>query len=1190
MTSTIEKYIGSELSAFILKLFKQTDAVNEFEFMLFKKRNRNLTLENYITFQKYFNNRIKYDNKCYINNTVNTLEIIYMPSDIIDIRCILEEKDITTYMKRFSLSNNHVKFSSLAKLWNRGDKNINFLKKEKTIENTVDILEFDIRARLSKENKLTKEDINMILNLDETNMNKIVYRYKQRTSLIVHKNADEICQIDLTLTKTNNDFKYLNNSIENYELEIEYGTKSKVNTEILTKMYNEMEILYKIVQQSNFIITNTEINFVLDEYYKLLSIDKRNSNTLDGRRAVSLEIQHLTEKLPNNYTVSDKADGERHFLVIINNEVYLISWNMHVRKTGIVLDKIHGDKYNGSIMDGEYVFLPKYGRYLFLIFDCLRNGHTDIRKIIKINDRLDNADDIIQNCFSLGNQKGFKSKFKYVDSKFDLTKYVALYEKDIELYMSSLNHDIEIEKKMPLIRKKYFVPCLGGKNWEIFSYSLMLWNSYTINPAIKCPYLLDGLIYHPLEQAYITNAKESSREEYKWKPPTQNSIDFYIEFQKDPKTGKILTLYDNSNDEYIRNKPYQICNLYVGQYGKNGRQPLLFKEEQDLHMAYLFLNNGKIRDLSGDSINDKTVVEFYYNNNIEVPVNFRWVPIRTRHDKTDGNYHTIADKVWRSIINPILISDFDELSKGNASYDNKINEMRSKIGHDIIVSSNKENVYYQQNNEMIKPMRNFHNWIKSCLIYTYCSNIYKSNKQLSILDLGMGRGGEINKYYYAKVDFVVGTDIDKETLLSANDGCLSRYNNEKKKRPNYPKMYFIHADSSAKLNYESQEQALKGMTVENKNLMLKFFSSDNKKILFDRINCMFSIHYSLKDQISWDNYKHNINTFLRNDGYFTFCTFEASKVVELIGSKDRYTHYYTTDKGEQKILFEIVKKYEDVKKDTIIGVGNAIDVFLPWISNEGRYMTEYLVDKNFIVKDLLESCNLELVDSDNFENQLNIHKDFLNNFAKYESKPDTHKYLDNVKNFYNKNEINEGCWIYNSLTRYYVFKKLNKNISGGKKDVMYDFSSSKQFYVPDMNDYDADFSFLNSIHQLVKHHKYIPKNVSPDELFSDLNINVKKDIDINDGYIRNFGKKLIIENEIDGEKLLVVDKINIFVVERDCNNYYDIDNYGNQKGKSIILMKEGGMYLPVYHIDNNKNIKGFFSSNNDLIKWMNDNI
>ena len=68
-------------------------------------------------------------------------------------------------------------------------------------------------------------------------------------------------------------------------------------------------------------------------------------------------------------------------------------------------------------------------------------------------------------------------------------------------------------------------------NVEIFAYANIMYKKYTESKEINCPYMLDGLIFQPSVQEYITNVKESKYLDYKWKPPFKNSIDFFIEFE-----------------------------------------------------------------------------------------------------------------------------------------------------------------------------------------------------------------------------------------------------------------------------------------------------------------------------------------------------------------------------------------------------------------------------------------------------------------------------------------------------------------------------------------------------------------------------------------------------------------------------------------------------------------------------------
>src|SRR6185503_3712996 len=126
------------------------------------------------------------------------------------------------------------------------------------------------------------------------------------------------------------------------------------------------------------------------------------------------------------------------------------------------------------------------------------------------------------------------------------------------------------------------------------------------------------------------------------------------------------------------------------------------------------------------------------------------------------------------------------------------------------------------------------------------------------------------------------------------NGAISRYNAFRKKKPNFPKMYFIQADARAILDYDSQVKSLSGMDDYNKKLLYQFFPTsgdESPKSLFDRIDCQFAMHYFLKDDLSWNNFKQNIKNHLRAGGYFVATTFDAREVIRLIGDKDFYTVY-----------------------------------------------------------------------------------------------------------------------------------------------------------------------------------------------------------------------------------------------------------------------------------------------------------
>ena len=70
---------------------------------------------------------------------------------------------------------------------------------------------------------------------------------------------------------------------------------------------------------------------------------------------------------------------------------------------------------------------------------------------------------------------------------------------------------------------------------------------------------------------------------------------------------------------------------------------------------------------------------------------------------------------------------------------------------------------------------------------------------------------------------------------SASNGAISRYNTQRRQKPNFPKMYFLQADARALLLYDEQLRALGTMNSQNRDLLNRFFSADpSKRIMYDR--------------------------------------------------------------------------------------------------------------------------------------------------------------------------------------------------------------------------------------------------------------------------------------------------------------------------------------------------------------------
>lgn len=1206
------KLIDEDTYKKINELLSTMKPGNEFEMVLYGYE-VHLSLEKYIQVLKYLNYISK--SKKYEVIHQDMLDVIYRESENTTYRITIDGiDDINRNIEQLHQYKSHTTFNVYLKKILEKASHMSIMKKIKDKENLVDYSDMNLRFRLSEENKVTKEETDKLTNLTYESIPDITFRLKQRISFYIHgtSKSDEFIKIDITTTKMSKYLNNVNNGIPNYELEIELGIDNKSKkSELLDRMLSEATVLLKIVQQSNHIISNSKTAEIISEYCRIGNLDPTKIQYIDARQPISLEVRYLTENLPNRYCVTDKADGDRNFLIIIKNNVYLISTNLNVKDIGIKLPA-NLSKYNDSILDGEYIFIPSKNRHLFMAFDCLFKGTEDMRKQANLFTRLHAADEIITNCFIFNEQKGFEIKdyeIKIKDNKaqneFNIENIVKFHNEQLKNYMDTLNKDMEKSKEYPLIRRKYFISVYGAKQWEIFRYSLLLWNKYTTDTTFKCPYILDGMIYQPLEQAYVSNARESKLSDYKWKPPEKNSIDFYIKFYRDRISKKIVTVYDNSNDAYVKNKSYKICHLYVGSHGKFGEEPVLFREDQGGYICHLFLGEGEneVVDIDGNLLSDGTVVEFYYNNDPEQDDKFRWIPIRTRYDKTEsvlrygrryGNYIDTANGVWRTIINPILVADFEDLAKGNNEktgnyyYDDKLNKLREKIGHAEIILSAKENVYFQKKTDLAAPMRKFDNIIKSNIIYTYCNPVFNNDKSNSVLDIGCGRGGDIMKFYYVQTAFYVGIDVDRDALTSTIDGAISRYTQLRKTHPGFFKCYFIQADARAHLDYDSQYKVLNGMSKDNTEMLNKFFSQEpSKRTYFDRINCQFALHYFLENDETFKNFKTNIKTYLKPGGYFLATTFDAHHVIEVFKKTQstKYTEYYTNNKGEKKILFELIKKFKDFKPDEVITTGNALDVFMDWIFNEGDYKTEYLVDRNFIEKEFLQDCDLELVDTGMTYDLFLQQKEFYLDYVKYEENKKTQKSLMDVVTYYNeKDEINKGCYNYTKLFRYYIFRKKDREMKitnkKEQKGGTINFLDEKQYKIPKIND---ESSFYGSIAHLLKTHKLVPKSLSLKDLFSDFKLDLITDNNLNEDEIRKINKSIIVYHEDGKVKKKVIDGINILIAENKEGEYNINEIKNKPSSKYIMLYKENNHYRPIYKIINDGNIRGILNIGSEFL-------
>tara|TARA_B110000977_G_scaffold101067_1_gene132489 strand:- start:780 stop:1565 length:786 start_codon:yes stop_codon:yes gene_type:complete len=159
--------------------------------------------------------------------------------------------------------------------------------------------------------------------------------------------------------------------------------------------------------------------------------------------------------------------------------------------------------------------------------------------------------------------------------------------------------------------------------------------------------------------------------------------------------------------------------------------------------------------------------------------------------------------------------------------------------------------------ESLEGLRKFHNWVKKQSIHDAKCKTGGN----TLLDVAVGRGGDIMKWTGAKIKFVTGFDIDVKSIYEKNafDGAICRYNSVKH-LPNVPRCYFwnISATDPFVLNLIN--------------------AKDNNKI-YDIVSCQFSFHYFVNDT---DIVLNMISKKLKTNGYFIGTAADGDAIFALL--------------------------------------------------------------------------------------------------------------------------------------------------------------------------------------------------------------------------------------------------------------------------------------------------------------------
>ena len=184
---------------------------------------------------------------------------------------------------------------------------------------------------------------------------------------------------------------------------------------------------------------------------------------------------------------------------------------------------------------------------------------------------------------------------------------------------------------------------------------------------------------------------------------------------------------------------------------------------------------------------------------------------------------------------------------------------------------------FNRSKSSIINLRIFHNWVKNELYKTAAFDLRENpdkenSHELSILELAVGRAGDLYKWIGIDSTEVVGVDIDDASIFG-KDGAYHRYRRLRNKNPkgennDVPHCTFYVMDLSKPESFEKLKNLLK-----------------TKK--FDIVSCQFAFHYFFESEKAIDNILSIVKYFIAPHGYFMITTMNGENIKKRLGDETK---------------------------------------------------------------------------------------------------------------------------------------------------------------------------------------------------------------------------------------------------------------------------------------------------------------
>ena len=810
-----------------------------------------------------------------------------------------------------------------------------------TIPN-IDIDVYDMRLSVSGEISFdTKTVVEKLGVTTKEELNKRVYdsdkqfRLKKRYSYI---SPDGMFRYDITQTKQifrDNSLKYektLSSSdifkqapIYEVELELLYTGEHSENQKLfkIDSVLQNIALSMQIRQDSELVLVKDEKysvirNFLSLYYFKedadkefrqyYMRRDKQYNRMFPGAKVSTLERVNLIKEsaqssnkpyIYKDYTVTDKADGERFILFVDRKDrVYLIDDRMNVLRTDVIAKGLES-----TMMDGELVITFEKGIkvYNYYAFDILYSRSE------KVYD---------YPLFPKSERDRESSRF------YKLESAIRTFQKADVPYINGVS--------IFNISAKSYRTITDEEVHRMKQNCALIWERREKGYR----YNLDGLIFTPKFDKYPMGKLWASA--LKWKPPEENSIDFLVKFRSGDNSVKTSVQTVDGKEVVIK---YQLADLYVGEaIEKRGVREYVEKKfdipntigSDPTYLIKIPLGSTGLKD--DVPIRSDTIIECVWENG-------SWKALKTRLDKTQrylasgknlsntANNIAVAISIWSTIVEPITT----DMITGVSPIENL--EYYSKSGTDLT-----------------EPMRGFNNYMKSLLIGG------SRNNGDALIDFSCGRGGDIKKWFSSDYHRVVGLDISRTNIESMDPkfGAMGRIEHLKHKNPQYAKwadgVKFFWADTSKITTSAHPNGVCQTTQKENATKALEK--------PFDVGTSFFTAHYYFESPLKIRGFFQNMYDNIRDGGLAVVTCFDGLEIFKWLEHLETGQVYSGLVKS--KSVWQVKKSYNKSTPfvETSSNVGLKIDIKFESISED--YYSEYLVHPKYFTK-LAEEYGFQVI-------------------------------------------------------------------------------------------------------------------------------------------------------------------------------------------------------------------------------------